>query len=325
MLSALLVTMLAAGVDVRVTIGACDAGSTAEPEWRKDVLLGGTAAGLVGERVGPETLAKALTSLVEELDDQGRVVRRPATVESTRAAFDKASQEGSATAGTCGEILAALAALTRLNRAAAERALDEAGKDDCLDEVRAARKKKGFRAWLHRVGLDEGVPAGAEVLSVRHALYLAGRVDAVFQDESAQPPLRPIDGMGLLASLAPELKGGTYSDELTSLRGSLLAKGTDPRKCTAMIPLRASVAGRCAVVPVEAQVCSGDMMGTYTEWQVLVLNAVLGEIGSKYRFAVSGFNAVQDFLFGRRVGLEQAIAEGLLLNTRLPPGGANDP
>lgn len=208
----------------------------------------------------------------------------------------------------------------------------EPGARPCIDEARQAltlfNSAPAFHAWLSGHGLGGDALQGRTVVSVRHALYELGRVYEIDSEISAQPPVRPVDGILAIATLAPELFGARFSDDHQMVEGcSLLPKpksvSCDFSACYRTVRLMASHRGRCFTLSVRALACWGDMMSPYVGEQVQLLNAMLAERKSPGRFAFldGGLNLV----FASAAGLRAAKTERLLpdLDFRLPGSEAN--
>lgn len=238
---------------------------------------------------------------------------RPRKAVVKPAAARQVLEENAALSSGCALALSALAALPW---AEARGLAAEHEGSPCMDEAKVALTTfpdaKAFRDWLAENDLADGLPKDATVVSVRHALYAAGHVVGIDLEQSAQPPLRPVDGMGAIAAMAPELKGARYLDGLPSPGGcSLLKKRQDcDHPCHPTVPLAVQLGKRCISLELEALACSGDMMSPYVVQQTQLLNRVLDEFVSSRRFVLLDGGAT--VVFGSKAGLEAAQQQKLL-------------
>jgi hypothetical protein len=175
---------------------------------------------------------------------------------------------------------------------------------------------EAFDDWLRAHDLGELVRAEGALVSVRHGLYAAGRVHQVLCEQSAQPLIRPVDGMKELAALAVELRKATFKDDLVATDCSLMRHRDTPpcaHACYATVNLAASLGDACATLPVRALVCTGDMMDPYVAQQTAVLNALLARRKSTQRFLSIHDGRCGSVLVAAEAGLSAALGEGLLI------------
>ncbi len=221
----------------------------------------------------------------------------------------------------CWAALSAIATLAAKDWLAAREALVslKPGERPCIDEARQALtlfdSAQAFQSWLAGHGLGGDAIRGMTVVSVRHALYELGLLYEIDSEISAQPPVRPVDGIRAIAALAPELRGARFADDHKMIEGcNLLAKqkggSCDFSVCYRTVRLMASHRGRCFTLSVRALACWGDMMSPYVGEQVALLNAMLAERKATRRFAFldGGLNLV----FASAAGLQAAKAMRLL-------------
>jgi hypothetical protein len=183
----------------------------------------------------------------------------------------------------------------------------------CLGEARDALAKfkdeGALREWLQGNGLAQGLPKDARVVSVRHALYFTGNVVEVALAQSADPPLRPVDGMTVIAALAPELKGARLLDTMPKVPACHAGqKSACTEDCHPVVALMISLKDRCLTLDVKALNCSEESMSPYVFEQVRLLNQALE--GSASRFAGVEGGAV--VVHGPKAGLQAARDAELL-------------
>jgi hypothetical protein len=195
---------------------------------------------------------------------------------------------------------------------AARKQMHDADASPCLGEARDAldrfKDEAELRAWLKEHELLDGVPADAKIVSVRHALHFGGHTVAVALEQSAEPPLRPVDGMGAIAALAPELKGAKLLDAMPPPTGCSLTQKTPCKvDCYATVPLMISLKDKCLTRDVKTLVCSGEEMTPYVLEQVQLLNQA---VDPSHVFLTIEKGAL--VVFGPKAGLKAAQDEKLL-------------
>jgi hypothetical protein len=195
---------------------------------------------------------------------------------------------------------------------AARKEVHDADLQPCLGEARDAldrfKDEAELRAWLKQNDLLDGVPADAKIVSVRHALHFSGHTVAVALEQSAEPPLRPVDGMGAIAAMAPELKGAKLLDAMPPPTGCNLNQKTPCKvDCYATVPLMISLKDKCLTLDVKTLVCSAEEMTPYVLEQVQLLNQAV-DPGHVFLTIEKGALVV----FGPKAGLAAAQDQKLL-------------